>query len=403
MESQFVKINFQITKLVILNFKFPRWGQSIAAETIEIEIELIFEGNEDLFDLAMIKRYIDDNNFYNDNVILKMYFCPYGQMDRPMADNLFSFKYFAKFINELNFTKVYIKDPHSPVIAAAIDRCIILKSSIEKEWEYDLFFYPDNGAAKKYSEVYPQRYKYGNKKRDLETGKIISYEVIADKEEIEGKKILIKDDICMGGFTFKKAAEELKKMGAKSIDLHITHLMPRAKDFYEHHKDFGIDNFYSDNTLEVDFYRTKISDFKGEYFFLSNFYESPLYYKNIPCRNSESAYQAQKLENEDERRKFSLLSASQAKKLGRQIELRKDWEDIKISEMENICYFKFSQNYSLKNKLINTAPLPLEEGNTWGDTFWGTVNGIGQNNLGKILMRVRNRLIKEMEEDYDWI
>ena len=42
--------------------------------------------------------------------------------------------------------------------------------------------------------------------------------------------------------------------------------------------------------------------------------------------------------------------------------------------------------------MIETGDEYLEEGNTWGDRIWGTVNGKGQNNLGKILMRVREEL-----------
>lgn len=60
--------------------------------------------------------------------------------------------------------------------------------------------------------------------------------------------------------------------------------------------------------------------------------------------------------------------------------------------MYEICKAKFSQNEELRNRLIETGDEHLEEGNTWGDRIWGTVNGIGENRLGKILMRVREKL-----------
>ena len=60
--------------------------------------------------------------------------------------------------------------------------------------------------------------------------------------------------------------------------------------------------------------------------------------------------------------------------------------------MEDICRAKFTQNEELKKKLIDTGDATLIEGNTWNDTFWGVCNGVGENNLGKILMKIREEL-----------
>lgn len=87
-----------------------------------------------------------------------------------------------------------------------------------------------------------------------------------------------------------------------------------------------------------------------------------------------------------------MLNPSQAKKLGRSVSLRPDWEDIKIDIMYNICKAKFTQNETLKTNLLKTGDATLIEGNTWGDKIWGQVNGVGENNLGKILMRIREEL-----------
>jgi ribose-phosphate pyrophosphokinase len=116
---------------------------------------------------------------------------------------------------------------------------------------YDLMFYPDAGAAKKYSELFKFPYRYGNKKRDLKLGEVIGYEVVADEEDINGKKILIIDDICAGGRTFREAASALRKMGAAQIDLYITHMMPQSKAFYEAKGDGLIDNIYTNDSLNI--------------------------------------------------------------------------------------------------------------------------------------------------------
>ncbi len=138
--------------------------------------------------------------------------------------------------------------------------------------------------------------------------------------------------------------------------------------------------------------KTKINLFRNEYFFLSNFYEADVKYNGIIFPHNEAAFQAQKSSDEKIQRIFTKLSPTQAKRLGKNIYMRRDWNDIKDNIMYEICYNKFSQNELLKEKLINTGDALLIEGNTWHDTYWGMCNNKGQNKLGKILMRVREEL-----------
>lgn len=135
-----------------------------------------------------------------------------------------------------------------------------------------------------------------------------------------------------------------------------------------------------------------IDSFRGEYFFLSNFCEVPVMYDGITYLNNEAAFQAQKTLNREQRLDFAMLNPSQAKKKGRSVSLRPDWEEIKINVMYEICKAKFTQNENLKRSLLNTGNAELIEGNNWGDKIWGQVNGIGENNLGKILMKIREEL-----------
>lgn len=224
---------------------------------------LIFEGNEDITDLLIYKKYIDDTfPLAKDGIILNASFCPYGQADRQFGEHIFTFKYFAKLINDASFETVYITDPHSNVMCAALDRCVVCRPGADgirhpEGIDYDFFFYVDNGGEKKYREIYPDKpYRFGNKKRNLDTGEIISYEVIAEPDEIKGKNILILDDLVIGGRSFKEAAKALKNIGAAKVDLYITHLMPAAQNFIcnEEYKDAGIDNVFSLNTLKMPWY-----------------------------------------------------------------------------------------------------------------------------------------------------
>lgn len=127
--------------------------------------------------------------------------------------------------------------------------------------------------------------------------------------------------------------------------------------------------------------------------FLSNFYMAPVAYEGILYPSSEHAYQAAKsLDQEVRKRIASLKTAGQSKKAGRQIHIRPNWDAIKYDIMSEIVLEKFIQNPDLKQKLLDTGDDELIEGNTWGDTFFGICNGVGENNLGKILMKVRSIL-----------
>lgn len=111
----------------------------------------------------------------------------------------------------------------------------------------------------------------------------------------------------------------------------------------------------------------KIDSFKGKNYYLSNFYERPVTYDGITYKNNEAAFQAQKCISYEDRKQFSVLNASEAKRLGRKVSLRPDWESIKVDVMTDIVHAKFEQNKDLAEKLCNTDTAFLEEGNTWED------------------------------------
>ena len=131
-----------------------------------------------------------------------------------------------------------------------------------------------------------------------------------------------------------------------------------------------------------------INEFRGKYYFLSNFYEASVTWDGITYKNNEAAFQAQKCPSRAH--EFSSLSPNIAKSLGRRVLLRSDWEQIKEQVMYEICVAKFTQNPDLMSQLLQTEGT-IEEGNYWHDTTWGVdlKTGQGHNKLGKILMRIR--------------
>jgi len=82
--------------------------------------------------------------------------------------------------------------------------------------------------------------------------------------------------------------------------------------------------------------------------------------------------------------------------LGETYEIREDWDDVKLVLMEEILHLKFTQNLDLKDKLLEIEGL-IEEKNSWGDIFWGTSEGVGQNHLGRLLMKIRDILVEKKE------
>lgn len=132
-----------------------------------------------------------------------------------------------------------------------------------------------------------------------------------------------------------------------------------------------------------------IDSFSGDYRFLSNFYAHTVKVDGLVFKTSEHAYQAAKCKFPEDRKEFTFFSAPGiAKRVGRQVAIRDDWEQVKLVEMEKILRVKFADQ-SLKRRLLATAPHDLIEGNTWGDTYWGVCAGVGRNHLGRILMQIR--------------
>ncbi len=136
----------------------------------------------------------------------------------------------------------------------------------------------------------------------------------------------------------------------------------------------------------------EIKGFFNEYRWLSNFWPAPLKINGITYKNSEAAYQSFKFPA-DQRAQFSNLNPDEAKKLGKNAKIdQKEWNRTKMFIMILVVSSKFSQNPDLKQKLKETGDAYLEETNDWNDTCWGVCNGVGSNNLGKILMAYRQYL-----------
>lgn len=144
-----------------------------------------------------------------------------------------------------------------------------------------------------------------------------------------------------------------------------------------------------------------IKQFRKEYRFLSNFAISPYMMDGYPYSTVEHGFQAAKAEDlMDAMRIRNAVSCSAAKKLGRQIKIRFDWEDIKLDVMFNHVLAKFTCSAHFRMMLLATRAEELQEGNNWGDTYWGVCEGKGENHLGRILMQIRGLLNQVRHESH---
>lgn len=138
--------------------------------------------------------------------------------------------------------------------------------------------------------------------------------------------------------------------------------------------------------------------FFGPFRFLSNFHVVQIPYNGLVYPSTEAAYMSGKTHNLLTKKALAntKTTPSEARKIGRMLELREDWDDIRLQVMEEVNTIKYTQDTPesklLREMLLVTKPFVLVEANWWNDTFWGECKGVGENNLGKILMKIRESL-----------
>ena len=209
------------------------------------EIRWHYENDAELFKLICLVKTMREM-YKGVRIDLFMPYLPNARQDRVKnPEDVFTLKYFCEIINSLEFDTVFVTDVHSNVGLALLDRVREIKpwgqihnaltkitfmetgdvmhEAREECYKNLLLFYPDEGAMKRYSGEMGMPYIFGVKDRDWKTGQIKKLNLAGDVSMIEGKNILIIDDICSKGGTFYYAAKELKEAGAANIYLYVTH------------------------------------------------------------------------------------------------------------------------------------------------------------------------------------
>lgn len=201
--------------------------ETLLKETNFFHITWEYDQEGEFMQIAQLKHLLDS---YEHRASLRIAYLPYGRQDKFVANNTtFALRTFAQLLNLLAFEEVIIHDPHSTVALDLINhaRARYPVNEIEKvmlEVGTTLVCYPDKGALTKYSVVYKSlvedEFIYGEKVRDQATGNILSYTL---KGNPKNHKVLIVDDICDGGMTFKLLTKDLLAAGATEVNLFVTH------------------------------------------------------------------------------------------------------------------------------------------------------------------------------------
>ncbi|MCX2681837.1 phosphoribosyltransferase family protein [Galbibacter sp. EGI 63066] len=205
-------------------------GQVSAKITEPGDLHIKIRGNtyEDLFRIAAVKEAWDaENSTKKNTVAILTIYCLIGQRSdrRFNAQESFDLKVIANFINSLNFDKVEILHPHSPITLALINNAVELKNFEYVKKAYNeigtpTLISPDAGAYKTTHEIAEKL------DADLVPSNKIRVNgapLIKIQGDVKNKKCLIVDDLADGGRTFKFLAEELKKQGAEKVFLYVTH------------------------------------------------------------------------------------------------------------------------------------------------------------------------------------
>jgi ribose-phosphate pyrophosphokinase len=238
-----IEVFVDYDKVSLETWTFPAGDQGVRISSYEedtaptnIWVEARIASSDDIMQLLMVTDALRRKYFDTGNMYLSIPYVPYAQQDRVCnPGEALSIKVMADLINNLEYDRVFIRDPHSEVTSALIHNVEVVNLfSDECTLPGELFDYleggvlvsPDAGAVKRTETIarwFDAKVLYGRKKRDLSTGAITSISIPSLDFSVAGKVVVIVDDICMGGGTFIPHAKQLKEAGAAKVVLLVTH------------------------------------------------------------------------------------------------------------------------------------------------------------------------------------
>lgn len=218
-------------------FKFPAGEVGVNIKEIKTELDWEFTGSDSIIALLLTANAYKE--FGEPLPVLNIGYFPYSRQDRVCnPGDPFSLKVICDLINSCGFPQVRVLEPHSLVLPALLNNCVLedMADFAENLAMGKIIVAPDAGAEKRAVKMA----KHGKgliqclKQRNLKTGEITSIKMCGDPMEIFDKHLLIVDDICDGGATFTNLAVRLKSYAPKSITLFVAHgLFTKGLDVFK--------------------------------------------------------------------------------------------------------------------------------------------------------------------------
>lgn len=215
---EYEKFNFPVGELHI-KIKHT-WGKS---STIEWD----YENDSEILEVITLSHYLRAHGV--EKLFLELPYVPFSREDR--AEIGHGLLVFCQLINFCNFDLVVIKDPHSDVTPALLNKCVtiqqhnIFSKYFHKDQRLTLVS-PDAGSLKKIyklaTEIKPLQIIECSKVRNYHTG-VITGTYVKEPVFLENNHYIV-DDICDGGKTFIEIAHQLKGQHVTGkIILMVTH------------------------------------------------------------------------------------------------------------------------------------------------------------------------------------
>lgn len=208
--------------------RFPDGEVQISLEEFshkdQICVKCRITNAEELFIVTQVLDILDRHDVYYD---VDIFYLMGMRMDRVMDFNRpFTLKVIVKILSNSNAENIAVLEPHSDVIydyrlGNKFKTLYPEKLTRPENWMdgYQLVL-PDAGAVERYGYFSENRISC-SKVRDLTTGKILEIKV-DNPEKLDGRPLMIVDDLCDGGGTFCGIAEALGKLGVSKEKLNIS-------------------------------------------------------------------------------------------------------------------------------------------------------------------------------------
>ena len=234
-----MKPNFEINEVTYEVFKFPSGEIQVRLAAFHSPYSnLTIKGSillsDHIMELFQLVSILNRRGISTSDIKLIMPYCAYSRQDRVCnPGEALSMQVFAKMINSLGFGAIETHDNHSDVATAVLNNCTnvpveYLLETLMRKSKYDYFVSPDAGANKKVlkcSQKFQVPMLRADKVRDTKTGEIKETKIYTDKRQLKSNKtVLIIDDICAGGRTFKELTKAIKAISPEcKVHLFVTH------------------------------------------------------------------------------------------------------------------------------------------------------------------------------------